>query len=59
MDTSVGSEISSIKLSGDIERLKKELKFSYSTEAYYSYAKEAFVPPDMWHRQIPISSKSR
>jgi hypothetical protein len=45
----VGRTVPSFRIAAEIERSKKELKFSYSTVAYDSYAKEGFELPDMWH----------
>jgi hypothetical protein len=43
----VGRTVPSFRIAAEIERSKKELKFSYSTVAYDSYAKEGFELPDM------------
>ncbi len=50
MSTYVGSEVSTIIPGAESERTERELKFSYSTAAYDSYAKEGFESPDEAHR---------
>lgn len=51
MSVYIGKERSSLKPSDSPHvRSKKELKFSYSTAEYDSYAKNGFVPPELWNR---------
>jgi hypothetical protein len=46
---SVGKEISSIEPNTP-QRSKKEVRFSYDTSEYDSYAKQGFQPPDVFDR---------
>ncbi len=46
----MSGEVSSIVPGQEAERSKRELKFSYSTAAYDSFAKEGFEAPDLNHR---------
>ncbi len=46
----MSGEISSIVPGQEAESSKKELRFSYSTAAYDSFAKEGFEAPDVDHR---------